>query len=46
MSMSKMSTIPVDLLIHEEGKVVESHYCRDTVDHLPIDRLISFAKGE
>ena len=46
MSMSKMSTIPVDVLIDEEGKVVEAHYCRDTVDHLPIDRLISFAKGE
>ena len=28
-----------------EGKVVEAHYCRDTVDHLPIDRLVSFAKG-
>ena len=46
LSMSKMSTLPVDILIDEEGKVVESHYCKDTVDHLPIDRLISFAKGD
>ncbi len=46
LSMSKMSTIPVDILIDEEGKIVEAHYCKDTVDHLPIDRLISFAKGE
>ena len=45
MSMSKLSTMPVDVLIDEEGKVVEAHYCRDTVDHLPIDRLVSFAKG-
>ena len=44
-SISKMSTIPVDLLIGEDGKVVEAHYCRDTVDHIPIDRMISFAKG-
>ena len=46
MSISKMSTIPVDLLIDEEGKVVEAHYCKDTVDHIPIDKLISFARGE
>ena len=46
LSMSKMSTLPVDVLIDEGGKVVEAHYCKDTVDHLPIDRLISFAKGE
>ena len=45
MSISKLSTMPVDVLIDEDGKVVEAHYCRDTVDHLPIDRLISFAKG-
>ena len=44
-SISKMSTIPVDLLIGEDGKVVEAHYCKDTVDHIPIDRMISFAKG-
>ena len=46
MSLSKMSTIPVDVLIDEDGTVVEAHYCRDTVDHLPIDRLISFASGD
>ena len=44
-SMSKMSTIPGDLLIGEDGKIVEAHYCKDTVDHIPIDRMISFAKG-
>ena len=44
-SLSKMSTIPVDILIGEDGKVVEAHYCKDTVDHIPIDRMISFAKG-
>jgi peroxiredoxin len=44
-SISKMSTIPVDLLIGEDGKIVEAHYCKDTVDHIPIDRMISFAKG-
>ena len=45
-SISKMSTIPVDILIGEDGNVVEAHYCKDTVDHIPIDRLISFAKGQ
>ena len=46
LSMSKMSTLPADILIDENGKIVEAHYCKDTVDHLPIDRLISFSKGE
>jgi peroxiredoxin len=46
MSISKLSTIPVDVLIDENGKVVKAHYCKDTVDHLPIDELISFSKGE
>ena len=45
LSLSKLSTIPVDVLIDENGKVVEAHYCKDTVDHLPIDRLLEFAKG-
>ncbi|RAH16318.1 MAG: hypothetical protein CMB56_000875 [Methanobacteriota archaeon] len=45
MSLSKLSIIPVDILIDENGKVFEAHYCKDTVDHLPIDRLIGFAKG-
>ena len=36
----------VAYLIDENGKVVDAHYCKDTVDHLPIDRLISFSKGE
>tara|TARA_B100000212_G_scaffold182162_1_gene137156 strand:+ start:3430 stop:3972 length:543 start_codon:yes stop_codon:yes gene_type:complete len=46
MSISKLSLIPVDVLIGEDGKVVEAHYCKDTADHLPIDRLIEFAKGK
>ena len=45
LSLSKMSTLPVDMLIDEDGTVVEAHYCKDTVDHLPIDRLIAFSKG-
>jgi len=44
--MSKMSTLPVDILIDEDGKVVEAHYCKDTVDHMPIDRMIAFSNGE
>ena len=46
LSISKMSTLPVDILIDEEGKVAEAHYCKDTVDHIPIDRMIAFANGE
>jgi len=46
LSISKLSTIPVDILIDENGKVVNAHYCKDTVDHLPIDQLIAFSKGE
>tara|TARA_B100000941_G_scaffold117078_1_gene82131 strand:+ start:277 stop:819 length:543 start_codon:yes stop_codon:yes gene_type:complete len=45
LSISKMSTLPVDILVNEDGKIVEAHYCRDTVDHLPIERLIEFSKG-
>ena len=45
-SVKKMSTIPVDILINEEGTVVEAHYCRDTVDHIPIEKLISFSNGQ
>ena len=29
LSISKMSTIPVDILIGEDGKIVEAHYCQD-----------------
>ena len=46
LSPSRMATIPVDVLIDEEGRVVEAHYCKDTVDHIPIDRMIAFARGE
>ena len=45
MSISKLSTIPVDILIDEEGKVVEAHYCKDTADHLSLDRMIAFSNG-
>ena len=45
MSIKKLSIIPVDVLIGEDGKVVEAHYCKDTADHLPIDRFIQFANG-
>ena len=45
LSVSKMSTLPVDILIDEDGIVTEAHYCKDTVDHLPIDRLIAFSNG-
>ena len=34
------------VLIDENGKVVEAHYCKDTVDHMPIDRMIAFSNGE
>ena len=45
LSISKMSTLPVDILVDEHGMVVEAHYCKDTADHLPIDRLVEFSKG-
>tara|TARA_B100000459_G_scaffold146954_1_gene114535 strand:+ start:205 stop:747 length:543 start_codon:yes stop_codon:yes gene_type:complete len=45
LSISKLSTLPVDILIDEDGKIVEAHYCKDTVDHLPIERMVDFAKG-
>jgi len=45
LSISKMSTIPVDILIDENGNVVRSHYCKDTVDHIPINDLIKFSNG-
>lgn len=45
MSLKKLSIIPVDVLIGEDGKVVEAHYCKDTADHLSIDRFIQFANG-
>ena len=45
LSISKLSTIPVDILIDEEGKVVEAHYCKDTADHLSLERMIAFSNG-
>ena len=45
LSLSKMSTIPVDIFIDENGDVIRSHYCRDTVDHIPMDELIEFSNG-
>ncbi len=46
LSIGKLSIIPVDILIDEQGKVVRAHYCKDTVDHIPIDELIAFSKGQ
>ena len=45
LSISKLSTIPVDILIDEDGKVVQAHYCKDTADHLSLDRMIAFSNG-
>ena len=45
LSISKLSTIPVDILIDGEGKVVEAHYCKDTADHLSLERMIAFSNG-
>ena len=45
LSISKLSTLPVDILIDEDGKVVEAHYCKDTADHLSLDRMIAFSNG-
>ena len=45
LSIAKLSTLPVDILIDEEGNIVEAHYCKDTVDHMPIEKMISFAQG-
>jgi peroxiredoxin len=45
LSLGKLSIIPVDILIDEQGKVVKAHYCKDTADHLSIDELITFSKG-
>ena len=45
LSISKLSTIPVDILIDEDGKVVEAHYCKDTADHLSLERMIAFSNG-
>ena len=45
LSPSKLSTLPVDILIDENGKIVKAHYCKDTVSHLSIDTMIEFAQG-
>lgn len=38
--------VPADFLISEQGKVVESWYGRNTSDHLPMKRLLAFAKTD
>ena len=45
MSIGKLSTIPVDMLIDENGRVVDAHYCKDTADHMSLDRMIAFSNG-
>ncbi|MDP6235863.1 MAG: hypothetical protein QF364_08480 [Candidatus Poseidoniaceae archaeon] len=44
-SLSKLSTLPLEVLIVKNGNVVETHDCKDTVDHLPIERQVEFAQG-
>jgi peroxiredoxin Q/BCP len=46
LSPSNLSTLPVDILIDESGTIVEAHSCKDTVDHMPIDKMIAFANGD
>lgn len=46
LSVSKLSTIPADILIDESGTVVQAHYCKDTADHLSIDALVAFSHGK
>jgi len=46
LSVAKLSIIPVDILIDADGKVAKAHYCKDTADHLSIDELIAFSRGE
>ena len=46
LSISKLSTIPADILIDASGTVVRAHYCKDTADHLSIDELVSFSRGK
>ncbi len=45
LSISKLSTIPADILIDKTGKVVKAHYCKNTVDHLSIDEMVAFSQG-
>ncbi|MEL0331313.1 MAG: redoxin domain-containing protein [Candidatus Poseidoniales archaeon] len=45
LSVSKLSTIPADILIDESGTVVKAHYCKDTAGHLSIDDLVAFSHG-
>lgn len=38
--------MPVDFLIDEDGRIVESHYARDAGDHIPFERIELFvARG-
>lgn len=45
LSPSKLSTLPLDILINPDGTISKAHYCKDTIDHLSIDSMIEFAKG-
>ncbi|MFL2803505.1 MAG: redoxin domain-containing protein [Dehalococcoidia bacterium] len=40
-----MSTIPVDVLIDESGKVQRVLYGKDTGDHIPIKEIIEFSNS-
>ena len=46
MSIAKLSTIPVDILIDENGRVVDAHYCKDTADHMSLEKMIAFSHGK
>ena len=46
MSIAKLSTIPADILIDENGRVVDAHYCKDTSDHMSLEKMIAFSHGK
>ena len=37
--------LPVDLLIDENGVVVDVKYGKTTIDHIPMSDVISFSKN-
>lgn len=41
----KLHTLPADFLVDEQGRIETAHYGRDLGDHLPFDKLKTFANG-
>lgn len=41
-----LTTMPLDILVAEDGTIAHPHYGRDEGDHLSIDQLIAFAHGD